>query len=55
MLLCRNPTVRAIGVLSDGYTFGGKYGGQIDIAGSLLTSRGKTDIFILKCDTSGIL
>lgn len=50
-----NPTVKAIGVLSDAYVFGGEYGGQIDIGGSLLSSKGKTDIFILQCDTSGIL
>lgn len=50
-----NPTVRAIGVMSDGYVFGGEYDGQIDIGGNLLSSKGKTDIFILRCDTSGNL
>lgn len=50
-----NPTVKAIGVLSDAYVFGGEYGGQIDIAGNVFTAKGKTDIFMLLCDTSGIL
>lgn len=49
------PFVNSIGVLSDGYVFGGIYGGNIDIAGNLFTSKGNTDIFILKCDNSGIV